>query len=114
MSEQLFKVGEKYKTRDGHDAVVYAYYSGQGYCYHGAVFNTNYARGEWSGQDWRRDGNRYADETTKLDLMLPEKKKKLYAFKVLHPNGYFHIYSSSPDCTLERAPQFDCYVEVEK
>ena len=124
MSEQLFKVGERYKTREGHDAIIYVYCPEQEYCYLGATKNSD---GSWLAREWRAKGDgAYSSFYGRdgLDLMLPEKpKKKLYAYisKIHDDTPTWSIeFSSTEDAGTSwlngwpnyiRAPQFDCYVE---
>lgn len=67
-----FEVGKTYKTRDGHEAVIYAFYPNQEWCYHGAIKFED----DWLVTNWTKEG-------AILDLMPPE--------------GYFYIniYESS-------------------
>ena len=53
----MFKPGGTYRTRDGHEARVYATDGGKPYPLHGAIKEAN---GSWVAQIWRENGLRHA------------------------------------------------------
>lgn len=65
-----FEAGKTYKTRDGHEAIIYAIHEGQKFPIHGAIKSQP---GIWISQDWTDWGFVFGEGyESSSDLMPPE------------------------------------------